>query len=166
MGVVSDANSEFRLALHTKQDKFFNYQFTNYLEKCDFFVNDSKHRHIIYCWIAFFTTIKNSRSLPQNKALFGLDQLVKFADDPGTFIGNRRYHLEEQVVVSTLEPRTASGLAREQMSNTVNRAHYTRLLCCSVTDAKLASHIPLPSELKGLAHVAINWLEVLDRGRP
>ena len=34
--VVSYPDPESRLALHAKRDKDFNYQFTNYLEKCDF----------------------------------------------------------------------------------------------------------------------------------
>ena len=43
-----------------------------------FFVNDSKYRHNIYRWKSFFAMIKNSRSLPQNKASFGSDLLAKF----------------------------------------------------------------------------------------
>ena len=42
------------------------------------FVNDSKHRHIIDRWKAFFATIKNSRSVSQNNAPFGSNQLSKF----------------------------------------------------------------------------------------
>ena len=53
-------------------------QFTDCLEKCDFFVNESKYRHIIYYWKSFFTTSIDSRSLPQNRAPFGSNQLSKF----------------------------------------------------------------------------------------
>ena len=42
------------------------------------FTNDTKHKQIIYRWKVFFITSLNSRSLPQNKALFGSDLLVKF----------------------------------------------------------------------------------------
>ena len=42
------------------------------------FTNDFKHRHIIYRWKAFFATSINSRSLPQNKAMFDSDPLTKF----------------------------------------------------------------------------------------
>ena len=56
----------------------FNCQFTNCLEKYNFFANDFKHRHIIYYWKVFFTTSMNSTSLPQNEAPFGSDSLAKF----------------------------------------------------------------------------------------
>ena len=42
------------------------------------FANKSKHKHIIYHWKLFSTTINNVRSLPQNMASFGSDQLSKF----------------------------------------------------------------------------------------
>ena len=42
------------------------------------FVNEFKHRQIIYRWKAFFVISINSRLLPQNKAPFGSYQLAKF----------------------------------------------------------------------------------------
>ena len=42
------------------------------------FENNSKYRHIIYCWKSFFATSMDSRSFPQNKAPFGWNQLSKF----------------------------------------------------------------------------------------
>ena len=36
LGVVSNLDSESRLALHVKRGKTFNYQFTDCLKKCDF----------------------------------------------------------------------------------------------------------------------------------
>ena len=77
-GVSSDPDSEFRLALHPKRCKLKLAISTVYLEKCNFFANDTKYRHIIYCWKVFFDTIMDLRSLPQNKALVGLDQQLKF----------------------------------------------------------------------------------------
>ena len=41
LGVIADPDSEFRLALHAKRGKYFNYQFTDYIEKCDFFQTTS-----------------------------------------------------------------------------------------------------------------------------
>ena len=60
------------------------------------FINDTKHRHIIYRWKWNFSMSMNSRSLSQNKASFGLDQLIKFchfawkkcADYPSTFVAS------------------------------------------------------------------------------
>ena len=46
---------------HKMREKL-NWQFTICLEKCDFFANDSKYRHIIYCWKSFFATNMDSRS--------------------------------------------------------------------------------------------------------
>ena len=48
-------------------------------QKTWLFTNDFKHRHIINRWKSFFSTSMNSRSLPQNEALFGSDSLAKFA---------------------------------------------------------------------------------------
>ena len=58
----------------------------------------------------FFVTSMNSGSLSQNKAPFNLDQLVTFVifctkmcvNDPGTFIGNGGYYLEEEAVLITM----------------------------------------------------------------
>ena len=61
----------------TKQN--FNCQFTNCIRKKWLFANELKDKYNIYLWKAFFTKNMNSRSLPQNKALFGLDLLAKFA---------------------------------------------------------------------------------------
>ena len=74
--MVSDPDSKSRLALDVKQGKDFNCQFTDNLEKCDFFANDSKNRHIIYRWKAFFTMSMNSKLLPQNKVSFDSDLLA------------------------------------------------------------------------------------------
>ena len=53
----------------------------------------------------------NSRSLPQNKAPLGLDPLAKFCfckkmcvNNPGTFVGNGRYYLEDQDEMSRALP--------------------------------------------------------------
>ena len=55
------------------------WQFSRFVsKKCDFFDNGIKHWQIICHWKVFFTTSMNSRSLPQNKALFGLNQIAKF----------------------------------------------------------------------------------------
>ena len=72
-------DSDFKswLALHAKRGKVKLAFLTVSLEKRDFFANSTKHRHIIYRWKEFFVTSMNSRSLPQNKTLFGLDQLAK-----------------------------------------------------------------------------------------
>ena len=43
-----------------------------------FFANNFKHRQFIYFGKAFFVTSMNSGSLPQNKALFSSDLVVKF----------------------------------------------------------------------------------------
>ena len=43
-GVVLNIDSEFQLALHAKQGKLSIINFTNYLEKIDFFANNFKHR--------------------------------------------------------------------------------------------------------------------------
>ena len=55
----------------------------------------------------------NSRSLPQNKALFGLiygkvcHLCTKIrADDPGTFVANGGYHFNEEVKRNLLTPKT------------------------------------------------------------
>ena len=61
----------------TQNEVRLNCQFTDCFEKDEFFANNSKHRHIIYRWKLFITTSMNSRSLPQNNASFGLDQLSK-----------------------------------------------------------------------------------------
>ena len=68
--MVSDSDSESRLALHAKLDKAFNCQFHKLSRKIWLFKNNFKHRHIIYCWKAFCATSMNSRSLLQNKAPF------------------------------------------------------------------------------------------------
>ena len=112
---------ESRLALHVKQDKDFNCQFKDCLEKYDFFANDFKHRHFIYHWTIFFT-IKNLRLLPQNKSSFGSDQLAKFCigkciDDPGTFFTNRGYYWEEEVEGNLLVPRTGGGYIKRRRCN-------------------------------------------------
>ena len=76
--MVSNFDFESQLALHAKQDTIKLTFFIVFLEKCDFFfANDSKHRHIIYPWISFFSMSLDSRSLPQNKVLFGSGQLSK-----------------------------------------------------------------------------------------
>ena len=76
--MTSDPDYESRLDLHVKRGKVLIVNFIDCLEKCDFFANESKFKKIIYCWKIFFFTSMNSRSLPQNMALFGSDQLVKF----------------------------------------------------------------------------------------
>ena len=119
---------------------------------------------------------KNSGSLPQNEVSFGSDLLAKFVaftqkneSTIQTFIVNWGYHLEEQVKVSTLAPRTASGLVGEPRSNAVNawlsHTHYTCLLRYSPTPAKLASHILPPFVLKGPACVVVRPPETCDHGR-
>ena len=53
---------------------------------------------------SFFDLTNNSRSLPQNKASFGLEQLSKFSSfcmemrvvDPVTFFANGGYHYDEE----------------------------------------------------------------------
>ena len=76
--MVLDFDFESRLTLHAKRDKIKLTISIVFLEKCDFFANDSKHRQIIYHWKLFFATSLYSGSLPQNKALLGSDQLSKF----------------------------------------------------------------------------------------
>ena len=56
------------------QNENFNWQFS--LEKCDFW-NVTKNRLIIWHFEAFFTTSKNSRSLPLKSSLIGLNQALK-----------------------------------------------------------------------------------------
>ena len=75
--MVLNPDFEFRLALHVKRDKTFNYQITKCFEKC-VFSNDIKYRHIIYRCKVFLPMSMNSRSLPQNKTMFGSIQLEKF----------------------------------------------------------------------------------------
>ena len=61
-----------------KMRQRLNEQFKDCLKKMWLFTNDSKHRYIIYRWKSFFTMSIDSRSLPQNKALFGSNLLAKF----------------------------------------------------------------------------------------
>ena len=73
----------------------------------------------------FFTSI-NLGSLPQNKALFTSDPLIKFAIFEWkcvltiSFIGNGGYHLEDETMLSILAPRLASGVAKERRRDAVN----------------------------------------------
>ena len=64
-----------------------------------FFANNFKHRQFIYFGKAFFVTSMNSGSLPQNKALFSSDLVVKFRMHEkkvqnflATFIGQSGYN--------------------------------------------------------------------------
>ena len=63
---------------YTQNVAQLNWYFHSFSQKTWLFVNDFKHRLIIYCWKSFFVIINNSRSLPQNKALFGSDLPKKF----------------------------------------------------------------------------------------
>ena len=62
------------------ETKILTVNFVDCLEKHDFLQTTSNVgcRHVIYCWIVFFTTSINLRSLPQNKTPFGSDSLTKF----------------------------------------------------------------------------------------
>ena len=55
LGVVSDPDSEFCLALHAKRDKTFNFQFTNYLEKCEF-LQTTSNIDILYTVGKYFSS--------------------------------------------------------------------------------------------------------------
>ena len=59
----------------------------------------------------------NSRLLPQNKALFGLNHFCTkiHANDPGTFVKNEGYYFEEEVKVNFLRPKNG-GENGEQMA--------------------------------------------------
>ena len=87
----------------------------------------------------------------------------------GHFRRDRGYHLEEQVEMSTLASRTASGLARERQSDVMNswlsRVRYTHLLRYSLTVAKQPPTLsPLP-ELNRPACVVFRSLEACDHRR-
>ena len=56
----------------------FNCQFIDWLEKHDFLQMTSNMSMYIPLKSIFFSTSMNSRSLPQNKTLFGSDPLAKF----------------------------------------------------------------------------------------
>ena len=71
--MISDPNSKSQLVLHRNKVKLLTVNSYIVSKYVTFFANDFK-----YCWKEFFAMIKNLRSLPQNKASFGSDQLVKF----------------------------------------------------------------------------------------
>ena len=73
MVLVLDSKS--CMVQHAKRDKV-KFIFLTISKTC-FFTNDTKHRHIIYRWKVFFATIKNLKSLTQNKAPFDSIQLSK-----------------------------------------------------------------------------------------
>ena len=75
--VVSDPDSNSRLALCAKRDKL-KQAFLTVLEKRDF-LQTTPNIDIFYIFgKIFFSMNKNSRSLPQNEFLFGSDLLAKF----------------------------------------------------------------------------------------
>ena len=156
----SDLKSWFRvpvgLARKTRQTLTIN--LIDCLKKHDFFVIDFKHRKIIYRWKVFFITSMNSRSLPQNKALFGSDQLTIFlfytkmcADNLSIFYRNIGYHFEKVVEMGLLGPRVVVKLVRGRRSTVVN----TRLCHTSImhhhrhiwASSELGSANSAPSEL-------------------
>ena len=65
--MVSNSDSEFQLALQAKRGKILTVKLQT-VSKNVTFAKELK----------YFSTSMNSRSLPQNKALFDSDQLVKF----------------------------------------------------------------------------------------
>ena len=105
----------------------------------------------------FFTMSMNSRSLLQNKALFGSNPLAnlpfcieKRADDSETFIRNGGYYCDEEVKKNIFGPRAATKLARERRSITekarlrhVPITHHHR---CVWATTGLGSSISAPSE--------------------
>ena len=56
-----------------QNDASLNWHLHSFLWKKQVWANNIKHWHIIYHWKWFVATIKNSRSLPENKTLFGTD---------------------------------------------------------------------------------------------
>ena len=72
--MASNLDFDSQLVLHAKLGKVKLALLTVSFEKCDFLQID-----IVYTiGKNFFATSKNSRSLPQNEAPFGLDSLAKF----------------------------------------------------------------------------------------
>ena len=101
----------------TQNDASLNWYFHSFFfQKTQLWANDIKHRHIIYYWKWFFATIKNLRSLPENKTSFGKDQLSKFWQfflknviiNPATFIASRKHHYDEGDELRLMEPRQLS----------------------------------------------------------
>ena len=76
--MVSDPDSESQLALYAKRWKLKLVISTVCLKKCDF-LQTTLNIDILYTVGKYlFGMSKDSRSLPQNKALVGSDQLSKF----------------------------------------------------------------------------------------
>ena len=106
----------------TQNNSCLNWHFHSFSWKTQLWANDIKHEHVIHYWKWFFTTIKNLRSLPENKTSFGTDQLLKFWQfasksvfwNPTTFIANWRHHYDEGDELNLLVPRTVSVLAEER----------------------------------------------------
>ena len=70
-------DSESRLVLHIKRDKVELAVLTIILKKL-YFLQTTSNIDILYIIGTFLSTIKNLRSLPQNKAPFSSDQLERF----------------------------------------------------------------------------------------
>ena len=87
---------------------------------------------------SFFDLTNNSRSLPQNKASFGLEQLSKFSSfcmemrvvDPVTFFANGGYHYNEEAERNWPTPNWASKVAINLCSSSTTIAAITRLHHC------------------------------------
>ena len=75
--VVPVRNFKSWLVLHEKRDKII-LAIYRLSQKTRLFANDSKYRNITYRLKSFFSMNIDSRSLHQNKAPFGSDQLSKF----------------------------------------------------------------------------------------
>ena len=75
--VVLVLDSESQLVLQVKRGKVELAVFTIILKKL-FFLQTTSNIDILYIIGAFLSTIKNLRSLPQNKASFSSNQLEKF----------------------------------------------------------------------------------------
>ena len=96
-----------------QNEAHFNYQFHSLSWKMWLFTNNFKHRQIIHCWKYFSPRVWIwDRNLKIRLRLAQIHlQSFHFctkicANDPDTFIRNRKYHLEEGVEMSGLAPIT------------------------------------------------------------
>ena len=139
------------------------------------FANDFKYRYIIYHWKEFFTTSKNLRSLSQNKAHFGSDQLTKFVISAQKSMPTIQHFRRELWVPLWREDfgghfgiencryggRRTAARHRESAARP---CAFTSHHFCMPTSAKLGSCSPSSFEFQDLVRFAVNWPEVEDRG--
>ena len=121
----------------TQNEAQLHWYFSNYLEKRDFFTNESKHRHIIYHWKSFFVTINNAILLTQNKVSFGSDQISKFCQFVRKCVPSIwAFSLWMECTSMTRRSRemdwhleTMVGVTRDSVSLLLRRVPHTRHTC-------------------------------------